>query len=571
MFEVPEGVDYFGELSFSRNYNIHTLVLPDSYEIEYVPLNDPRYIVYGDTGNLNAGTNLSIAIYCYTGVTSYAVKDSNPRYASQDGVIYSKDMTSLVAVPARYAQALTVPEGVTDWEREAMWADGSATVDNLMANCPGVSLPSTLTHISEEQFAMLNRLHRNRAGSDKPFTITIAEGNPVFRLDEDGCLCLPIVITQQPEDVSVPLGSVARTTVAAVGEGLQYQWYGINPDGKEFVSSIHGRSYSVTMVSSKINRQVWCVITDANGNTATTRTATLGVKLPDDYIEPTITRDAENCLVEPGGQASVTIEAAGYGQLRYQWYFRNRGDGSWSLSGLKTDTYSCVMNDTRDGRQIYCIVTDPYGNTARTKTVTIGYSYPAGYVRPRVTVQPESVWVDVGEMASVSFGAEGTDLHYQWYLRDPGRKNWGRSSLTGSTYSVTMIPAKSGREVKCVVTDAFGNKTETAVVTLNMAIPEDYAPPCIRVQPADASAVKGQKASTTVVAEGTGLTYQWYLRDPGSERWSRSSIRTDTYSVAMIPEKSGREVYCVITDKYGNSVTTERATLTLTPAHTTGE
>ncbi len=565
VFEVPEGVSYFGELSFSRNYNIHTLVLPDSYEIEYVPIYDPRYIVYDDTGNLNAGTNLSIAIYCYTGVNAYAVKDSNPRYASLDGVIYSKDMSSLVAVPARYAQTLAVPEGVTDWEREAMWADGSATVDNLLANCPGVSLPSTLTHISEDQLAMLNRLHQNRADSDKPFTITLAEGNPVFRLDADGCLCQPITVTQQPEDVNVPLGAVARTTVAAEGEGLCYQWYGINPDGQEFVSSLHGRSYSFTMVTAKIGRQVWCVITDANGNSVTTRTATLGVTLPDGYTEPSITRDAEHCLVEPGGKATVSIEAEGCGSLRYQWYYRNRGDGGWSRSSLKTDTYSCAMNDERDGRQVYCVVTDAYGHTARSRTVTVGYSYPAGYTRPRVTVQPESVWVEIGETARVSFEAEGTGLSYQWYLRDPGRQSWSRSSLTGSSYAVTMVPAKSGREVKCVIKDPYGNSTETAVVTLNMAIPTDYAPPRIEVQPADASAPRGQKASTTVIAEGTGLTYQWYLRDPGKQSWSRSSLRTDTYSVAMVPSKSGREVYCVITDKYGASVTSEIATLTMEP------
>ena len=87
VYEIPEGVTFLGELSFSRNYNIHTLVLPDSYEIEYVPVYDPRYIVFDDTGNLNAGTNLSVAIYCYTGITHYVVKDTNPRYASLDGVI----------------------------------------------------------------------------------------------------------------------------------------------------------------------------------------------------------------------------------------------------------------------------------------------------------------------------------------------------------------------------------------------------------------------------------------------------------------------------------------------------
>ena len=67
-----------------------------------MPIYNERYIVFEDDGNLNVGTNLTIAIYRYTGVTDYAVKDSNPRYTSVNGIIYSKDMTHVVAIPARY-------------------------------------------------------------------------------------------------------------------------------------------------------------------------------------------------------------------------------------------------------------------------------------------------------------------------------------------------------------------------------------------------------------------------------------------------------------------------------------
>ena len=203
VFEIPEGVDFLGELSFSRNYNIHTVILPDTYEIEYVPLYADRYIVYEDTGNLNAGTNLSIAIYCYTGITDYAVKDTNPRYASADGIIYSKDMQHVVAVPARYNKAMNIPEGITHWDREAMWADGSATVDNLLANCSGVTIPSTMQKIADDQFAMLNRLYSGRKNTANPFTITVAEGNTDFYLDENGFLCRAITVTFRNTDGSV--------------------------------------------------------------------------------------------------------------------------------------------------------------------------------------------------------------------------------------------------------------------------------------------------------------------------------------------------------------------------------
>lgn len=193
IYEIPEGVTFLGELSFSRNYNINTLVLPDSYEIRYVPVYDPECIVFEDIGNLNAGTNLSIAIYCYTGINQYQVKESNPRYSSKDGIIYSKKMTEVVAVPARYAQEIVIPEGVTTWNREAMWADfennSQNTLANLLVNCPGVSIPATVREISDDQLAMLNLLYTKRAGTDNPFTITLAEDNKSFKLDENGNLC----------------------------------------------------------------------------------------------------------------------------------------------------------------------------------------------------------------------------------------------------------------------------------------------------------------------------------------------------------------------------------------------
>ena len=210
VFEIPEGVTFLGELSFSRNYNIHTVVLPDSFEIKYVPLNDERYIVFEDTGNLNAGTNLSVAVYFYTGITDYEVKETNPRYSSADGIVYSKDMTHVVAIPARYAKRMTIPEGVTCWDREAMWADGSDTGDNLLVNCSGASLPSTLTSMSEDQLDMLNRIIKKRANTKNPFTVTIAEGNKTFRLTEEGLL--EYILPPEPtEETTEPTEETTET------------------------------------------------------------------------------------------------------------------------------------------------------------------------------------------------------------------------------------------------------------------------------------------------------------------------------------------------------------------------
>ena len=143
-------------------------------------------------GNLNAGSNLSIAVYCYTGIAQYAVKPTNPRYASANGILYSKDMTAVVAVPSRYAQYMAIPEGVTAWKAEAMWAVDTAVVDGLMSKCTGVSIPASLVSIAPDQIAKLNRL--NKAYSS--FKITVSPQNPVYCLDAKGNLVAHSFTTQ---------------------------------------------------------------------------------------------------------------------------------------------------------------------------------------------------------------------------------------------------------------------------------------------------------------------------------------------------------------------------------------
>ena len=109
-------------------------------------------------------------------------------------------MKHVVAVPARYNKAMQIPEGVTHWDREAMWADGSSTVDNLLANCSGVTIPSTMQEIADDQLAMLNRLYSNRKNTSNPFTITVAAGNTAFYPDENGALCRGSTVTFQNAD-----------------------------------------------------------------------------------------------------------------------------------------------------------------------------------------------------------------------------------------------------------------------------------------------------------------------------------------------------------------------------------
>lgn len=181
---IPEGVTFLAELSFSRNNNIHTIVLPNTLEIrQVIPENDPQYIVFEDNGNLNGGNSLSVATYRYTGIKAYDVKPDNPRYAAKDGILYSKDMSKLIAVPVVYGQLITVPEGTVQWLPEAIleYSSWDATVKKW----PGVIIPSTMLDIAQTQ---IDRLNRSVKAADSIFHIAVHTDNPVYYVDEEGLL-----------------------------------------------------------------------------------------------------------------------------------------------------------------------------------------------------------------------------------------------------------------------------------------------------------------------------------------------------------------------------------------------
>ena len=72
-----------------------------------------------------------------------------------------------------------------------------------------------------------------------------------------------------------------------------------------------------------------------------------------------------------GATAAVTVKATGDG-LKYEWYYKNKGATTFSKTTSFTgNTYSVAMDATRDGRQIYCVVKDKYGNAVKTNVVTL--------------------------------------------------------------------------------------------------------------------------------------------------------------------------------------------------------
>lgn len=352
-------------------------------------------------------------------------------------------------------------------------------------------------------------------------------------------------IVTQPKSVKVEEGETAKVTVEAAGGGLTYQWYWAPAGSSDFTltKTFTDSTYSVKMDDSRNGRQVYCVITDQFGNSVKTDTVTLSMKVP-----LKIVTQPKTGYAKMGEKVKVTVKAEGDG-LSYQWYIKNAGGSKYSKSSVASATYSTKMSDKAKDRYVYCVITDAYGNTAKTKTIVLREAVS-------VVTEPKTSYAQSGKTVKTKVVASGDGLTYQWYVKNAGEDEYTKSSVTSASYSTKMNSKSKGRRIYCVITDEYGNSVQTKTVLLRMAA-------TITTQPKNVTAEKGKTVKTTVKAVGDGLTYQWYIKNEGSSKFNKSSATTATYSCEMSEKTDGRQVYCVVTDKYGKTAQSNTVTLTM--------
>ncbi len=186
-----------------------------------------------------------------------------------------------------------------------------------------------------------------------------------------------------------------------------------------------------------------------------------------------------------------------------------------------------------------------------------------------IVTEPKTGYAQMGEKATVKVTAKGEGLKYEWYIKNSGSKKYSKSSVTKSSYSVTMTDKVKDRLVFCRVYDKYGNMAQSKTIRLREAV-------SLTKQPSSAAsyAQSGKKVSVKITASGDGLTYAWYIKNDGASKYSKSSVTSATYSATMGSKVKGRRVYCVVTDKYGKTVQTktfilrEGVSITSVPATT---
>ena len=362
---------------------------------------------------------------------------------------------------------------------------------------------------------------------------------------------ISLQITQQPQSVTAGVGETVEFAVKASGAGLSYQWY-YKKVGASWTKWPGHTTASTSAVSNDSwnGMQVRCQVTDERGNTENSETATITVMIP-----LAVTQQPQSVTSYIGDTVKFAVKASGSG-LSYQWYYRKSGASSWTKwSGHTTATTSAISNDSWNGMQVRCAVTDSNGSTIHSEAATVTLCYPL-----EITQQPQSVTANVGDTVKFAVKASGSGLSYQWYYRKSGASSWTKwPGHTTATTSSTANESWNGMQVRCTVTDSMGSKAQSnpATVTLNL-------PLAITQQPQSVTANAGDTVRFAVNANGVGLSYQWYYKKSGASAWSKWAGHTTAATSATANESwNGMQVRCTVTDGSGSNVTSEVATVTV--------
>ena len=390
---IPDTVTGIGELAFEGCTGLKSVTIPDS--------------VTSIGANAFSGTSLtdiiipdsvtSIDEYVFSGCVKLEkinVASGNTKYSSVDGMLYNKSKTILLVCPQGKRGKVMIPNTVTDISEYAFYDCSGLTEVTIPASvkqiercafsdCRGLKTLNIYTLyplVDEEAFYVYfdlgpdgdgfggrrNTIETvNYAGSSDDwetarFPLTV--GNTL------NLNCLSVNITAQPKSQSVRLGESVTFSAKASGSGLKYQWY-FKKKGQTSFSEWKGRigrTETVTPNATWDGIQIYCKITDSKGNSVDSDKATVTVK---PAIE--ITSQPKSQSVKLGESVTFSVKASG-SRLKYQWYFKKKGQKSFSeWKGRIGRTETVTPNATWNGIQIYCKITDSAGNTVNSATATV--------------------------------------------------------------------------------------------------------------------------------------------------------------------------------------------------------
>jgi hypothetical protein len=327
--------------------------------------------------------------------------------------------------------------------------------------------------------ATLSSYTINPVGAGDAATYTVVVTGTCGAVTSNGAtltLSAGTVINTQPASQPACLGGSITFSVSASGSGtVTYQWRkgGVNIDGAT------SSSYTINPVTAGDAANYDVLVSSLCGNT-TSNAATLSI-LPTTSIgtQPT------NQTVCLGSNATFTVAASG-DNITYQWR-----KGGVNIGGATLSSYTLTGVVAGDVGNYDVVVTGTCGTvTSTTVSLSLGNVV--------ISSNPANQTVCAGTNVTFSVTVTGLGLSYQWRK---GGVNIG--GATSSSYTITGVAIGDAGSYDVVVTGTCGPVTSnTATLTVNTS-------PVITTQPLSQSVCSGGNVTFSVIATGTGLTYQW--------------------------------------------------------------
>lgn len=350
------------------------------------------------------------------------------------------------------------------------------------------------------------------------------------------------VILVQPQSVMVPDGSTASVSITATGTGLTYQWYRKSFTEPAFTAAgVTTPTYSITMTKESSGQHVYCVVTDAMGNSVNSGFAVLncsdaGITFP---VELTDER------VDPGKNYYLRVNTEGPA-AGFAWYSsvvdfdEFRRYSSWNNDGTKN--YISHFISSNSIQYNYCVVTGANGYAVSTNIIKVSTNEPK-----IISCSEGNLYCSIGDTVTLFVEAEGDNLNYLW------KSYSSNSSLlpdyderSKPTLTLTMTEELDNLMIYCEIWDSNGNKLKTPYAYIHL--------PKLQIikDPEDTSIVAGMNAILHVEATGTEIRYLWYYRFE-NEEYVRLPCTEPELSIKLT-KPGDYEVYCEIMDKSGQKV-----------------
>ena len=210
--EIPAGVKRIGDQAFYSCDGLTSLTLGDGVE------DIGNYAFYGCTRLASVtipvlATNIGLGAFGFCpSLTQFQVADGNTHFASENGVLFSEDKTTLVCCPGGRAGAYEVPSSVTAIGEEAFY---------FCSRLASAVIPDSVTNLGNNAFWRCDGLKRLEVpgawwGTDKVAQAQVPEGcEVVYR----GIQPLAVTTASLPEGLE---GGAYEASLSATGGAGDY-------------------------------------------------------------------------------------------------------------------------------------------------------------------------------------------------------------------------------------------------------------------------------------------------------------------------------------------------------------